>query len=118
MSNLKMSLGDIADRYSICLLKSQRGSINVNDELSALKTEIDSNGLHGYVEELYKVNGEIWTLESDIRQGKEGLMTLEEIGKRALLIRDFNKIRVDIKNKINIKHQSGFIEYKKFHASE
>ena len=70
-----MSLGEICDRYSIVLLKSQRTTIDCSDELNQLKTEINKlNNLSSYIEQLVDVNGQIWDLESDIRKGKEGCL--------------------------------------------
>lgn len=117
-SGMRISLGDIADRYSICRLKSERSDINVRDELAALKREVEKYRLEEYVEELYRINGEIWTLESDLRKGKEGMFTMEEVGRRALQIRDKNRIRVDIKNRVCLDRNSGFMENKANHASE
>jgi hypothetical protein len=68
------------------------------------------------VEKLYSVNGRIWDLESDIRKGKEGELGLEEVGRRALLIRDWNHIRIGLKN-IIAERLGEEIEIKGNHAS-
>lgn len=116
---MKISIGDIADRYSICKLKSQRLNLDLSDELTQLENElIKYDGVTTYVGELYEVNGLIWDLESDIRKGNEAILGLEEIGRRALKIRDYNNIRVSIKNKINSNYNEGFIEVKMNHGSE
>ena len=119
---MEISFGDLVDRYSICLLKSERMPATeagiVEFELIALKTEIIDKELWFYVPDLYKVNGEIWDLESDIRKGKENELGLEEVGRRAILIREKNKHRIELKNAINSKFNSGFIEYKANHASQ
>ena len=65
---------------------------------------------------LYDINGQIWDLEADIRNGKEGLLGLEEVGRRALKIRDLNAERIRLKNEIAKEH-GGFVEYKHNHAS-
>lgn len=116
---MKISIGDIADRYSICKLKNQRLNLDLSDELTQLENElIKYDGVTTYVGELYEVNGLIWDLESDIRKGNEAILGLEEIGRRALKIRDYNNIRVSIKNKINSNYNEGFIEVKMNHGSE
>lgn len=117
-STMRISLGDIADRYSICRLKKERSDIDVSAELESLFKEITNNNLTEYAEKLYIVNGQIWDLESDIRKGKEGILGLEEVGRRSILIRDKNKQRIEIKNEINAKYNSGFIEKKANHASQ
>ena len=45
-------------------------------------------------------NAKIWMLEGDIRKGKK--MPLEEVGRRAILIRDHNKDRVAAKEQIDL----------------
>ena len=118
---MNISVGDMADRYAICTLKLQRAKIEeCIEELDAL-----DYGLRSYrpaidfnLGRLYEINGSIWDLESDIRKGKEGELGLEEVGRRALLIRNFNNKRVGVKNEINSQFKSGFLEVKKDHASE
>ena len=113
-----MSLGEIADRYSIVLLKSERTNLDVFDELDNLKISLERvEKVDIYVKELQAVNGQIWDLESDIRKGKEGELGLEEVGRRAIAIRELNGKRVGIKNKINEVYKSGFQETKIDHAS-
>jgi hypothetical protein len=116
---MKISIGDITDRYSICKLKSERLSLDLSDEINQLEEElINYKGISSYVGKLYEVNGLIWDLESDIRKGNEKILGLEEIGRRALKIRDYNNVRVSIKNEINSKYNEGFIEVKMNHGSE
>ena len=116
---MKISIGDISDRYSICKLKSERLNLDLSEEIRQLQLEINNyQGIQTFIDELYKINGAIWDLESDIRKGNENILGLEEIGRRALKIRDFNNIRVGIKNKINSKYNEGFIEVKMDHGSE
>jgi len=116
---MKISIGDIVDRYSICKLKSERLNLDLSDEISQLESEIvNYKDITQYVGDLYEVNGLIWDLESDIRKGNEEILGLEEIGRRALKIRDFNNLRVKIKNEVNSKYGEGFIEVKMNHGSE
>lgn len=98
--------GDILDRLSILILKTINGL--ETDELSELLLEImpDAEVFIG----LLKVNSQIWKLEVDIRNGKE--MDLSEVGRRALAIRDINKERIALKNRI-----SKYKEVKINHAS-
>lgn len=115
---MEISKGDLIDRYSIVKLKSERTEVDCNDEFTALAEEISkTDGLVDFVQELYIVNGMIWDLESDIRKGKEGELGLEEVGRRAITIRELNGKRVAIKNKVNTIHNSGFTEIKINHAS-
>ena len=53
------------------------------------------------IDRLAIVNIKISLLEADLRQGKEAQLGLEEVGRRALQIRDLNKERVALKNHLN-----------------
>jgi len=53
------------------------------------------------VEKLITTSNRIWHLESDIRKGREGELGLEEVGRRALLIRDLNTERISFINQLN-----------------
>ena len=72
----------------------------------------------GLLHDLHDYNAQIWDLESDIRKGKENELGLEEVGRRAIQIRNINKKRVEAKNQITELTLTGFIEKKLDHASE
>lgn len=115
---MEISKGDLVDRFSIVKLKSERTEVDCSDEFAALIQEINkTDGLIDFVQNLYTVNGLIWDLESDIRKGKEGELGLEEVGRRAIAIRELNGKRVAIKNEVNTIYNSGFTEIKINHAS-
>jgi len=83
--------------------------------------EFKNNGIKikdEWLNELYIVNAKIWDLESDIRKGKEGELGLEEVGRRAILIRNLNRERVALKNKIIEETGIGFKDVKMNHASQ
>ncbi len=119
---MEMPLSEILDRYSILLLKKKRlpEDDTINAECARFKVEVDAYADQSYIQEqlqtLVTVNGKIWDLESDIRKGKEGELGLEEVGRRALSIRDLNAER--IKNKNVVAQKLGeFKEIKIDHAS-
>ena len=127
---IKMPMNEIVDRYSICLLKHERTSEDMTNEINFYKKEIDSfgygksqsnvevNRLKLYIKQLYYYNGQIWNLEADIRKGREGELGLEEVGKRAIKIRDINKQRITIKNRIVELTGEGFADIKINHGSD
>lgn len=116
---MKMAIGDIVDRYTICKLKFERSKIDNSKEINDLFNEIQKyENIDSYIDKLYKLHGEIWDLEGDIRKGNEAILGLEEVGRRALILRDMNKIRISIKNEINSKYGEGYIEVKVDHGSE
>lgn len=120
---MKMPISEILDRYSIAILKKERANAENQQEIEDLTKEIESyKSTHNeFVEELIgkliEINGKIWDLESDIRKGKEGELGLEEVGRRAIKIREFNKIRVGYKNDTVEVFGEGYKDIKMNHAS-
>ena len=116
---MKMQIGEIADRYSILLLKLERTELDVSEEVEQYQAALKSyENIGSWITKLYMINGRVWDLESDIRKGKEGELGLSEVGQRALKIRDINSERVACKNKITEFYSEGFIETKHNHASQ
>lgn len=116
---------EIIDRMTIVKLKIERiGEPHLKKEYEAYKKalkEFEKRGIKikkEWIKKLYEINKKIWDLEADIRKGKEGILGLEEVGRRALMIRDLNKKRVAIKNKISEETGIGFKDIKINHASE
>ncbi len=100
---MRMQDGDVLDRLSIVLLKLAHANKEqrpmIHSELVTLWHAMSEMGVVPMAFcDLALVNAEIWELESDIRKGND--MPLEEVGRRALLIRDANKRRVEIRNKM------------------
>lgn len=102
---MKYPVHELVDRYAIARLRYQKTGME-----EALKEyTLYLEGMRGgclleehalAILELDHIHRQIWALESDIRQGREGLLGLEEVGRRALAIRDLNAQRVEIKNRI------------------
>ncbi len=122
---MEMPLPELIDRLVIVRLKAER--INDKEKEEELKfyiNELEEYKKKGFtvkgewLQKLYEVNGKIWDLESDIRKGKEGELGLMEVGRRAIEIRNLNKIRISIKNEITEVTGSGFKDVKVNHASE
>lgn len=114
------NLGDLIDRLSILTRK-----IYFNDDTSISEHRYLEKGLAAFgidgklitnVIRLSMMNIEIWNLEHEIRQGGEDKFSLEEIGRRAILIRNLNKRRIDYKNNITARDK-GFREVKINHRS-
>ncbi len=98
---MEMTPGEIADRYTILRMKAAKAP-ELLSELSKYSEEIvrlNIMRIWPLVLILMEMNAKIWMLEADIRNGKE--MPLEEVGKRALAIRDLNKNRVLAKAEID-----------------
>jgi hypothetical protein len=124
---MKRDIGDLLDRWSIAKLKSERNAHpNSLKEYLAFEKELQKEekrklitiiSLRECADYLYKINGFIWDLEAQLRQGELD-KDLKEVGRRAILIRKFNSLRVGFKNIINKIYGDGFQDYKKNHLSE
>lgn len=119
-------ISEIIDRYTICLLKRYRANAQNSPELNTLEQTLNEyynkyrgskEMIHSAIIKLTEVNGAIWDLEADIRQGKEGTLGLEEVGRRALKIRDLNQVRVSCKNELVVRFNEGYQDLKSSHAS-
>jgi hypothetical protein len=116
---MEWPIADLLDRLSISELKAERiGHPECKAEAKRLKREAVryNNNAIAYLPFLKTVNGKIWDLEADIRQGKEGKLGLEEVGRRALAIRELNGERVALKNRI-AESSGDFKDIKADHAS-
>lgn len=118
---MKVELGDVLDRLSILIHKCEKINITQSApeffqyarELLLECPDVQILDAVRALRELYDTNGRIWSLEADIRSGKEGILGLEEVGRRAIMIREQNKHRIEIKNGL-----MSYPEIKKDHASE
>lgn len=129
---MKMPISEILDRYSIALIKQEKTNFNVKEEVEAYEKEIESYGsdFSEFIETLKSVNKIIWELEEsgsrhiDISNfdSDNPQISLEELGKIALKVRKYNKIRNGIKAKIVEKYAEGFqeipINYEKHHYGQ
>jgi len=128
---MKYPLDELLDKTSIIQLKFERLP-NLDDrnrwanemrEYSIAVGEYIGGGICTYeqVEEwfkqLYEANATTWDLEAAIRQGKEDELGLEEVGRRAIAIRENNGIRVGIKNDIVKEIGKGYTDVKIDHIS-
>ncbi|MEK6834688.1 MAG: hypothetical protein AABX61_00300 [Nanoarchaeota archaeon] len=122
---MEMPLAEVLDRLSILKLKIERiNEPHLKKEQEAFNIAIDefkNKGIkinNSWLQSLYEVNAKIWDLEADIRKGKEGELGLEEVGRRAILIRNLNRERVAVKNRIIEETGIGFKDVKVNHASQ
>jgi len=109
---MQLPIADIFDRFIILSLKKERLGFNETFERQYLEykkaLEVAYEQLDPeqkaiadkQLDQLMIINKAIWDLEHEIRAGKEGNLGLEEIGRRALLIRNHNGSRALVKNEI------------------
>jgi len=129
---MKYPLDELLDKRSIIQLKIER--IEDNSDKERLKKEFEdyTKAIEEYVKggvcsfeqveewykELYEANGTTWDLETNIRKGQIGEMSLDEIGKTAIKIRESNGVRVRIKSNIVETVGIGYKDIKINHASQ
>jgi hypothetical protein len=111
---------ELVDRYSIACLKYDKTQAN-KEELDFYKQQLSDYNIiviTKEIEDLYTIHKQIWELESQLKSGKEDELPLEEIGRRAIAIRDLNNKRIKLKNQAAEKLGCTVREIKQDHLSE
>ena len=97
----KFPLIELVDRYTIAQVKHQRTNGANQEELDFYQAqfeEFDFEKISVWLTALVDLHNSIWDLEDDFKKAKIDALPLEEIGRRALYIRDIGYRRVDLKN--------------------
>lgn len=116
----KFPVIELFDRLAIAEIKWERTQSN-QEELQWYQSQLvdyDVTLISGLLEDLKSIHNKIWVLESELKAGVEDQLSLEEIGRRAIAIRDHNNKRIIIKNKIASLLNCSVREIKKDHLSE
>jgi hypothetical protein len=111
---------ELIDRLAIAEVKFQRTRSN-QEELTWYQNQalhINTSKIINEYEDLKRIHNEIWNLEAELKSGREAELALEEIGRRAIAIRNHNNKRVALKNAIAEKLECLVREIKKDHLSE
>ena len=111
---------ELLDRLAIARVKHQRIGNN-QVELDFYYTQaqhLDLSLVADKLINLQQIHNEIWELEKELKSGRESELPLDEIGRRAIKIRDWNNKRVAIKNAMAEKLSCPVREIKKDHLSE
>ena len=122
-------LPEAMDKLSILTLKLERLPNDVNRAMVEKEHAFYKKVIDLYKEEgvdvkdewlagMIDINGQCWDLEAAIRQGRDSELGLEEVGRRTIILRDLNKIRIERKNKIASDVGLDFFEIKVDHASQ
>jgi len=112
---------ELIDRLAIAEIKFQRTAGANSEELNWYtdqSAQFDLESVADLYRDLVRIHNEIWELESLLKTGREQELSLEEIGRRAIKIRDWNNKRVAIKNQIAEKLGCVVREIKKDHLSQ
>lgn len=113
---------EIVDRYAIAVVKHEKtngaNGPEVEFYLDQLRA-ININPLNNKILELIEHHAYVWSLEDDFKKAKIDQLPLEEIGRRALHIRDIGYKRVALKNSIaEVLNIDSVRELKRDHISE
>jgi hypothetical protein len=111
---------ELIDRLTIAQLKYEKTQAN-KEELDFYTKQVESYNLTFVMMEviqLYNIHLQIWDLESLLKSGRESELPLEEIGRRAIEIRNLNNKRIILKNTIAEKLGCPVREIKQDHLSE
>lgn len=98
---MKFPVIEIVDRYAIAVVKHEKTQGDNQQELDFYLEQINTIGIdlfHPKLLELIEHHRYVWSLEDDFKKAKIDKLPLEEIGRRALYIRDIGYRRVDLKN--------------------
>lgn len=99
----KFPVIELVDRYCIAKLKFNKLGNN-KAELDFYRKQVknlDLKKIENQLQSLYEVHEKVWELEDDFKKHKvDTLYDLEEIGRRALTIRNIMEERYILKNKI------------------
>jgi len=93
---------ELIDRLCIARVKWERTNHSNKEELdwyeNAWQQFPSSPELDYHIEELTKIHNGIWDLEWQLKSGVEQQLSLDEIGRRAINIRNLNNQRIEHKN--------------------
>ena len=92
---------EIVDRYAIAVVKHEKTNGANREELDFYLEQMKSaniNPLNAMVVELIEHHSYVWSLEDDFKKGRIDNLPMDEIGRRALHIRDIGYKRLELKN--------------------
>ena len=118
-----ISLGELVDKISILIIKQK--NINdklkishVNKELDYLKITLEKNikkeEIRNYLDQLVKINSELWKIEDDIRECERKKIFDHRFIELARSVYFTNDKRANVKSEINIKFGSELVEVKSY----
>jgi hypothetical protein len=111
---------ELFDRLAVAQVKWEKTAAN-HAELAWYISQVanyDFKLVENLFETLKQTHRNIWELEAELKSGKEHELPLEELGRRAICIRDHNHKRIAIKNQMAEILDCPVREIKKNHLSE
>jgi hypothetical protein len=117
--NITFPVIELLDRLIIAKIKLDKTNAN-HDEYAYYQTQAEQFDLapvQNLLDELEHIHRTIWSLESELKSGVEDQLSLEEIGRRAIAIRNQNNLRIKIKNQLAEQLNCTVREIKQDHLS-
>lgn len=115
------TMGELIDKLSIVSKKDLFDLPGARQELNTIMSWINNIGVDAYlilsIIRLTQANNDIWHLEHEMRNAAE-TMPLDEVGRRAIRIRDHNKTRVRYANELDRLCGASHVNEKIKHLSE
>jgi hypothetical protein len=120
---IKVSLGEIVDKYTILMIKASKIQDpakleNVTKELTylidVLKTEDPLMTDYPLTKALFEINKALWNVEDLLRDFERAKNFGKEFIDLARNVYKLNDKRADIKKQINMKFGSDFVEEKSY----
>jgi hypothetical protein len=118
--NVIFPIIELIDRLAIAEIKhekTQKNQAEVDWYKNAF-SKYDFQVINTDYESLKDIHRKIWGLEAELKSYNEHLLALEEIGRRAIEIRNYNHSRIELKNSIAAKLNCQIREFKSDHLSE
>jgi len=118
---MKFPVIEIVDRYAIAVVKHDKTKGANQEELDFYLDQMKATNInpqHHFVKELIDHHAYVWSLEDDFKKCRIDSLPLEEIGRRALHIRDVGFKRVELKNALAELANDPVREVKQDHISE
>jgi hypothetical protein len=111
---------ELFDRWVIAEIKFERTNSNT-EELYWYRAQISHYNLEvvqDLLNDMKNIHNAIWNLEADLKSFQEHRHSLEEIGRRAIEIRNLNHQRIKIKNTLAERLSCIVREIKMDHLSQ
>lgn len=118
---IKVSIGEIVDKYTILKLKIQLVSDteklkNIANECEYLRGVIELLDLtdEPMLNELFHINKDLWMVEDDLRECEKLRKFDQNFIELARKVYRLNDLRAFVKKQINLKYNSDFVEEKSY----
>ena len=118
---MKFPVIEIVDRYTIAVVKHEKTNGANQEELDFYLKQMQEakiDPLNSKVLALIEHHDYVWSLEDDFKKAKIDALPLDQIGARALHIRDIGYKRVDLKNALAELVDDPVREIKADHVSD